>query len=128
MVYRGAVSFTLTARAEGELLENNQVVLMMRLSLCMIWMSVFQHLLTTNPHFPLHVKFDVEGDGVMKELDGGEERITRPASRSMDSLYPFFVYHYEPSEHSELNELNELNEYSKHSEEFANDKDVKLLG
>ena len=55
MVYRGAVSFTLTARSEGELLENNQVVLMMRLSLCMIWISVFQHILTTNPHVPLQV-------------------------------------------------------------------------
>ena len=67
MVYRGAVSFTLTARAEGELLENNQVVLMMRLSLCMIWISVFQHILTTNPHVPLHVEFKEVEEEVMKE-------------------------------------------------------------
>jgi len=49
LVYRGSVSFTLTARAEGELLENNQVMLMMRLSLCMIWISVMQHIVLSCP-------------------------------------------------------------------------------
>ena len=49
LVYRGSVSFTLTARAEGELLENNQVMLMMRLSLCVIWISVMQHTVLSCP-------------------------------------------------------------------------------
>ena len=43
------MSFTLTSRAEGELLENNQVMLMMRLSLCMIWISVMQHIVLSCP-------------------------------------------------------------------------------
>ena len=50
MLYRGSVSFTLAARAEGELLDNNQVLQMMRLSLCMVWISVFQHLLLSCPY------------------------------------------------------------------------------
>ena len=50
MVYRGSVSFILAARAEGELLDNNQVVLMMRLSLCMVWFSIFQHFLLFYPN------------------------------------------------------------------------------
>ena len=119
MVYRGAVSFILTARAEGELLENNQVVLMMRLSLCMIWMSVFQHILTTNPRFPLHVKFEVEEE----EVNVSEEKMTRPASRSMDSLYPFFVY----SEHVVHAAQAEHSGHGDHSGEYQNDEEVKLL-
>ena len=39
------MSFILTARAEGELLANDQVVFMMRLSLCLIWVSLIQHIL-----------------------------------------------------------------------------------
>lgn len=45
LVYRGSMSFILTARAEGELLANDQVVFMMRLSLCLIWVSLIQHIL-----------------------------------------------------------------------------------
>ncbi|KAK8791417.1 hypothetical protein WA588_001424, partial [Blastocystis sp. NMH] len=48
-VYRGTVSFTLAARAEGELVDNSQVTLMMKLALCMIWISIFQHLLLSIP-------------------------------------------------------------------------------
>lgn len=48
-VYRGSVSFTLVARTEGELVDNSQVALMMKLALCMIWISVFQHLLLSIP-------------------------------------------------------------------------------
>ena len=105
MVYRGAVSFTLTARAEGELLENNQVVLMMRLSLCMIWISVFQHILTTNPHVPLHVEFKEVEEEVMNE---NEEKVKDTRSRSMDSLYPYFVYHNENEEEQYDNEEEEV--------------------
>ena len=111
MVYRGAVSFTLTARAEGELLENNQVVLMMRLSLCMIWISVFQHILTTNPHVPLHVEFKEVEEEVIKE---NEEKVKETRSRSMDSLYPYFVYH---------NEYHNENQ----EEQYDNEEEVKLL-
>lgn len=56
IVYRGSVSFVLTARAEGELLENDQVLIMMRLSLCMIWLCVFQHVTIANPLNPLHIR------------------------------------------------------------------------
>ena len=45
LVYRGSMSFILTARAEGELLANDQVVFMMRLSLCLIWVSLIQQIL-----------------------------------------------------------------------------------
>lgn len=45
LVYRGSMSFILTVRAEGELLANDQVVFMMRLSLCLIWVSLIQHIL-----------------------------------------------------------------------------------
>lgn len=53
LIYRGSVSFSLTARAEGELLENEQVVLMMRLSLCLIWVSLIQHIFISYPKAPL---------------------------------------------------------------------------
>lgn len=49
LVYRGSMSFILTARAEGELLANDQVVFMMRLSLCLIWVSLIQHVLFSFP-------------------------------------------------------------------------------
>lgn len=78
MVYRGAVSFILTARAEGELLDNDQVVLMMRLSLCMIWLSVFQHIAIADPHTPLHLRFEKE-----KEEDVG--------APMQDWFHSFFV-------------------------------------
>ena len=58
MVYRGSVSFILAARAEGELLDNNQVTQMMRLSLCMVWFSIFQHIILFYPTSSL-MAFDV---------------------------------------------------------------------
>ena len=64
-VYRGSVSFTLAARAEGELVDNSQVTLMMKLSLCMIWISVFQHLLLSIPFAGL-------SDAKRKLIEGSE--------------------------------------------------------
>ena len=86
VVYRGAVSFTLTARAEGELLENDQVMLMMRLSLCMIWLCVFQHVGIANPHTSMHLHFVEE-----------EEEEKREPMR--DWFYWYFVGEEEEKEH-----------------------------
>ena len=79
MVYRGAVSFILTARAEGELLENDQVMLMMRLSLSMIWLCIFQHVVIANPYSPIHLHDKEEKEEKKKE------------GKVKDVLYWFFV-------------------------------------
>ena len=87
LVYRGSVSFTLTARAEGELLENNQVMLMMRLSLCMIWISVMQHIVLS---CPLSKSSEVpilrRGASSMKLLSDWYSRImVRPSNEEMEA-------------------------------------------
>ena len=79
MVYRGAVSFILTARAEGELLENDQVMLMMRLSLSMIWLCIFQHIVIAYPHSPVHLTVEEEKEEKKEE------------GKVKDVLYSFFV-------------------------------------
>lgn len=64
------MSFTLTARAEGELLQNDHVVLMMRLSLCVIWISLLQHISFSCPYtgFSKYAKSIVSGDESRTEV------------------------------------------------------------
>lgn len=77
VVYRGSVSFTLTARGEGELLQNDQVMLMMRLSLCVIWISLIQHIVFTCPYtgFPKYTKSVLSSDN--EEDEGVSEWVNR---------------------------------------------------
>ena len=77
IVYRGSVSFTLTARAEGELLQNDQVVLMMRLSLCVIWISLIQHVLFSCPYtgFQKFAKSIVSGEDEEAEVSDWMKRV-----------------------------------------------------
>ena len=76
VVYRGSVSFTLTARGEGELLQNDQVVLMMRLALCVIWISLIQHIVFTCPYtgLPKYTKNVLNSDN---EDEGVSEWVNR---------------------------------------------------
>ena len=90
IVYRGSVSFVLTARAEGELLENDQVLIMMRLSLCMIWLCVFQHVTIANPLNPLHIRIPQSSQEEKEVRVSKEVRTMRQYEESLMTFYTVF--------------------------------------
>lgn len=108
LVYRGSMSFILTARAEGELLANDQVVFMMRLSLCLIWVSLIQHII-----FSFTLSFSIQYEEIMSD-DPVKENSSDTKSKSFGTLlnrwvYSFLVRNEKNDEENDLSPSNEAN-------------------
>ena len=54
-VYRSVYVFILAVRANGELLDNSQTILIIKSALCVIWVSAIQKVFMTLPVFYTHL-------------------------------------------------------------------------
>lgn len=55
-IYRSSFAFSLTSRADGELIDNSQALLMMKLSLILVWISAIQHFILSSPWIQDYIK------------------------------------------------------------------------
>ena len=121
MVYRGSVSFILAARAEGELIDNNQVVLMMRLSLCMVWLSIFQHILVYYPayHFissdaltPTSSLASISENSTLSKTDSEKEVPIQRSSSSFQAMRDWLFHKLVRNSYQELDDddTNDMDE------------------
>lgn len=108
LVYRGSMSFILTARAEGELLANDQVVFMMRLSLCLIWVSLIQHII-----FSFTLSFSVQYEEIVSDdpvIDDSSDTKSKSFGTLLNQwVYSFLVRNEKNDEENELSPSNEAN-------------------
>lgn len=108
LVYRGSMSFILTARAEGELLANDQVVFMMRLSLCLIWVSLIQHII-----FSFTLSFSVQYEEIVSDdpvIDDSSDTKSKSFGTLLNRwVYSFLVRNEKNDEENELSPSNEIN-------------------
>ena len=121
MVYRGSVSFILAARAEGELIDNNQVVLMMRLSLCMVWLSIFQHILVYYPAYlfissdaltPTSSLASISENSTLSKTDSEKEVPIQRSSSSFQAMRDWLFHKLVRNSYQELDDddTNDMDE------------------
>ena len=93
LLYRGSVSFLITARADGEFVDNSQVLLMMKLSLSLVWISIIQHILYTAPNLHHSQKEQEETNEIEAKPieDYSLQRNNSTAEIIKDWIYSFMV-------------------------------------
>lgn len=91
LIYRGSVSFLITTRSDGELVDNSQVLLMMKLALSVIWISVIQHILIASPLSTLF-SFHLEETTEMNDSEHKIEDISQGRQDNVIDLIKDWVY------------------------------------
>ena len=93
LLYRGSVSFLITARADGEFVDNSQVLMMMKMSLSLVWISIIQHILYTAPMLHRSQKEQEETNEIeVKPIeDYSLQRNNSTAEIIKDGIYSFMV-------------------------------------
>lgn len=105
LLYRGSVSFLITARADGEFVDNSQVLLMMKLSLSLVWISIIQHILFTAPFSRVAESNQEESNEIeLKPIeDYSLQRNNSTAEIIKDWIYSFMVR--SPTENTSMESL-----------------------